>query len=94
MPTAGVKTYPPKDAPPVVVLSVDGSMLGMQVRQHRRRRQDHQPLPPLPPVEEGQFQEVKTGVLRLPKEIFDHDEGNAGLEKVHGPCMASISSTT
>jgi len=54
-----------REAPPAVVLRVDGSMLGMQMRQ-RRRRQGRDPLPPLPPVEEGQFQEVKTGVLLLP----------------------------
>jgi len=70
---------PPRDAPPVVVLSVDGSMLGMQVRQHRRRRQDHQPLPPLPPVEDGQFQEVKTGVLRLPSERVETSPGRHSL---------------
>jgi len=57
-----------QDAPAVVVLGVDGVMLGMQVRQHRRRRQGNEPLPPLPPVEEGQFQEVKTGVVILPDE--------------------------
>ena len=57
-----------QDAPPVVVLSVDGSMLGMQVRKNRRRRTGSEPLPPLPAVPEGQFQEVKTGVLLLPAE--------------------------
>lgn len=57
-----------QDAPPVVVLSMDGSMLGKQVRQQRRRRQGGETLPPLPPVAEGQFQEVKIGVLLLPSE--------------------------
>src|SRR3989442_5175803 len=57
-----------REAPPVVVLSVDGSMLGMQVRQQRRRRQGCKSLPPLPPVEEGHFQEFQTGVLLLPGE--------------------------
>jgi hypothetical protein len=57
-----------REAPPAVVLSVDGSMLGMQVRKKRRRRQGCETLPPLPPAEEGQFQEVKTGVLILPQE--------------------------
>ena len=64
-----------QDAPPVVVLSVDGSMLGMQVRKQRRRRTDGAPLPPLPPVEEGQFQEVKTGVLLLPSERVETSPG-------------------
>ena len=58
-----------------MVLSVDGSRLGMPVRKQRRRRQGGQPLPPLPPVEEGQFQEVKTGVLRLPSERVEPSPG-------------------
>jgi hypothetical protein len=58
-----------------VVLSVDGSMLGMQVRKQRRRRQGCESLPPLPPVEEGQFQEVKTGVLLLPNERVETSPG-------------------
>jgi len=64
-----------REAPPAVVLSVDGSMLGMQVRQQRRRRQGCETLPPLPPVEEGQFQEVKTGVLLLPSERVETAPG-------------------
>ena len=64
-----------QDAPPVVVLSVDGAMLGMQVRTHRRRRQDNETLPPLPPVEEGQFQEIKTGVVMLPNERVETSPG-------------------
>jgi hypothetical protein len=64
-----------QDAPPVVVLSVDGSMLGMQVRQQRRRRRGGETLPPLPPVAEGQFQEVKTGVLLLPSERVETSPG-------------------
>jgi len=64
-----------QEAPPVVELSVDGSMLGMQVRQQRRRRQGCEVLPPLPPVEEGQFQEVKTGVLLLPSERVETSPG-------------------
>jgi hypothetical protein len=64
-----------REAPPVVVLSVDGSMLGMQVRKQRRRRQGREPLAPLPPVEEGQFQEVKTGVLLLPSERVETSPG-------------------
>jgi len=63
------------EAPPAVVLSVDGSMLGMQVRKQRRRRTGAEPLPPLPPVKEGQFQEVKTGVLLLPSERVETSPG-------------------
>jgi len=63
------------EAPPAVVLSVDGSMLGMQVRKQRRRRTGAEPLPPLPPVPEGQFQEVKTGVLLLPRERVETSPG-------------------
>lgn len=70
---------PTNDAPPVVVLSVDGSMLGMQVRKHRRRRQDGEPLPPLPPLPEGQFQEVKTGVLLLPSQRVETSPGRRSL---------------
>jgi len=50
-------------------------MLGMQVRKQRRRRQGCQTLPPLTPVEEGQFQEVKTGVLLLPGERVETSPG-------------------
>ncbi len=64
-----------REAPPAVVLSVDGSMLGMQVRKQRRRRQEGKTLPPLPPVKEGQFQEVKTGVLLLPSERVETSPG-------------------
>jgi hypothetical protein len=68
-----------QDAPPAVVLGVDGCMLGMQVRKQRRRRQGDQPFPPLPPVEEGQFQEVKTGVLLLPSERVETSPGRRSL---------------
>ena len=64
-----------REAPPAVVLSVDGSMLGMQVRKQRRRRQEGKTLPPLPPVKEGQFQEVKTGVLLLPSQRVETSPG-------------------
>ena len=66
---------PTREAPPVVVLSVDGSMLGMQVRKQRRRRQGCESLPPLPAVAEGHFQEVKTGVLLLPSERVETSPG-------------------
>jgi hypothetical protein len=68
-----------QDAPPVVLLSVDGSILGMQVRKQRRRRMGAEPLPPLPPVEEGQFQEVKTGVVILPDERVETWPGRPSL---------------
>jgi hypothetical protein len=71
-----------QNAPPVVVLSVDGSMLGKQVRpqrRRRRRRQGGQTLPPLPPVAEGQFQEVKTGVLLLPSERVETSPGRRSV---------------
>ena len=70
---------PTPNAPPVVVLSVDGCMLGMQVRKQRRRRKGNEPLPPLPPVAEGQFQEVKTGVLLSPSERVETSPGRRSL---------------
>ena len=70
--SAGAST---REAPPTVVLSVDGSMLGMQVHPRRRRRTGAEPLPPLPAVQEGQFQEVKTGVLLLPSERVETSPG-------------------
>jgi len=68
-----------QDAPSVVVLSMDGCMVGMQVRKQRRRRKGNEPLPPLPPVKEGQFQEVKTGVLLLPNERVETSPGRHSL---------------
>jgi hypothetical protein len=65
--------------PAAVVLGVDGSMLGMQVRITRRHRQGDEPLPPLPPVEEGQFREVKTGVLLLPAERVEPRPGRQSV---------------
>jgi hypothetical protein len=71
---------PTGPAPAVVVLEVDGCALGMQVRPHRRRRDaSGAPLPPLPPVEEGQFREVKTGVLLLPTERAEPAPGRHTL---------------
>jgi len=66
-------------APAAVVLGVDGCMLGMQVRKQRRRRQGSEPLPPLPPVEDGQFREVKTGVLLMPNERVETSPGRHSL---------------
>lgn len=63
-------------APDAVVMGVDGSMLGMQVRTKRRRRQTpSEVLAPLPKVEEGGFREVKTGVLLLPTERVETSPG-------------------
>ena len=62
-----------------MVLSVDGSMLGMQVRKQRRTRKGAEPLPPLPAVQEGQFQEVKTGVLLLPSERVETSPGRRSV---------------
>ena len=59
---------PAPDAPDAVVVAVDGCMLGMQVRSTRRRRRAAEPLAALPPIEDGQFREVKTGVLLRPAE--------------------------
>ena len=63
------------NAPPAVVLAVDGCCLGMQVRAKRRRRKHGETLPALPPVEEGQFREVKTGVLLRPDERVETSPG-------------------
>ena len=68
-----------QNAPPAVVLSVDGCMLGMQVRSKRRRRINNEPLPPLPPVEEGHFRDVKTGVLLLPSERVEPSPGRRSV---------------
>ena len=80
-----------KAAPPdVVVLAPDGCALGMQVRTHRRRRVDGQPLPPLPKIEEGQFREVKTGVLLLPAERVEPSPGRKSvLRRVLVTCLGS-----
>jgi hypothetical protein len=67
------------EAPPTVVVSVDGCMLGMQVRAHRRRRKDGELLSPLAPVVEGQFREVKTGVLLLPEERVEISPGRRSV---------------
>ena len=70
---------PVENAPPVVVLAVDGCVLGMQVRKHRRRRVGKQALPALPPMEKGQFREVKTGVLLLPQERVETSPGRRSV---------------
>ena len=70
---------PTQDAPAVVVLSVDSCFVGMQVRTKRRRRKGSEPLPPLPVVQEGQFRDVKTGVLLLPQERVETSPGRHSL---------------
>src|ERR1039457_5870025 len=67
------------NAPPAVVLGVDGCTLGMQVRTHRRRRLGTEPLPALPVVEQGHFREVKTGVLLLPSERVETSPGRRSV---------------
>lgn len=66
---------PTDQAPGCVVLSVDGCMLGMQVRKKRRRRVGAEKLSALPAVKGGHFQEVKTGVLLLPQERVEISPG-------------------
>jgi len=66
-------------APGVVVLGVDGCMLGMQVRGKRRRLQAGERPVPLPAVKEGHFREVKTGVLLLPTERVETSPGRRSL---------------
>jgi len=71
---------PTAESPRVVVIGVDGSMLGMQVRAQRRRRTSpDEQLPPLPEVDEGHFREVKTGVLLLPAERVEPSPGRRCL---------------
>jgi hypothetical protein len=67
------------NAPPTVVLSVDGCALGMQVRAHRRRRKNGERLPALPAVQDGHFREVKTGVLLLPEERVEISPGRRSV---------------
>ena len=69
----------PTDAPPAVVVAVDGCMLGMQVRTTRRRRHAKAPHAPLPPVDDGHFREVKTGVLLRPADRVEISRGRHGL---------------
>lgn len=70
---------PVENAPPVVVLAVDACFLGKQVRPKRRRRAGEEKLPALPPVEQGQFRDVKTGVLLRPDERVETSPGRRSL---------------
>src|SRR5450759_5513862 len=67
------------NAPPAVILGVDGCTLGMQIRAHRRRRVGTEPLPALPVIEQGHFREVKTGVLLLPSERVETSPGRRSV---------------
>ena len=66
-------------APGVVVLGVDGCVLGMQVRKNRRRLRSEEARGALPAVETGHFREVKTGVLLLPSERVETSPGRRSL---------------
>lgn len=68
-----------ESVPGAVVLAIDGCSLGMQVRKQRRRRVGEAELPPLPAIAEGQFREVKTGVLLLPEERTESSPGRRSL---------------
>jgi hypothetical protein len=68
-----------EDAPPAVILGVDGCTLGMQIRSRRRRRVGTEPLPALPPIEQGHFREVKTGVVLLPRERVETSPGRRSV---------------
>jgi len=70
---------PVENAPPAVVLAVDACFLGKQVRSKRRRRAGEEKLPALPPVEQGQFRDVKTGVLLRPDERVETSPGRRSL---------------
>ena len=70
---------PPHGGGEAIVVAVDGCMLGMQVRSTRRRRREAASQPPLLPVEEGQFREVKTGVLLRPAERVESALGRHSL---------------
>ncbi|MBK5292888.1 MAG: ISKra4 family transposase [Acidobacteriia bacterium] len=67
------------NAPPAVILGVDGCTLGMQVRTRRRGRTGAESLPALPVIEKGHFREVKTGVLLLPSERVETSPGRRSV---------------
>jgi hypothetical protein len=69
----------PQSAPGVVVLGVDGCVLGMQVRKGRRKLQSEGASEPLPAWKRVIFREVKTGVLLLPSERVETSPGRRSL---------------
>lgn len=80
----------PVEPAQAVVLAVDGCVLGMQVRSRRRRRKREEKLPPLPPVAEGQFREVKTGVLLRPEErVETSPERRSVVRRIVVSCLGT-----
>jgi hypothetical protein len=80
----------PEEPAKAVVLAVDGCVLGMQVRSRRRRRKGEEKLPPLPAVKEGQFREVKTGVLLRPEErVETSPERRSVVRRILVSCLGS-----
>jgi hypothetical protein len=73
------KCLPVENAPPAVVLAVGACFLGRQVRPKRRHRAGEEKLPALPRVEQGQFRDVKTGVLSRPGEGVENSILEGGL---------------
>ena len=89
---ADARSNPPTDGafPLAVLLGIDGSALGMQVRSTRRRRSGDEVLPPLPPVEDGHFREVKTAVLLRPDERVEPSPGRRSvLRRVLVTCLGN-----
>lgn len=85
--STGARTDEPAKA---IVLAVDGCVLGMQVRSRRRRRKGDEKLPPLPEVKEGQFREVKTGVLLRPEErVETSPERRSVVRRILVSCLGS-----
>jgi hypothetical protein len=83
-------TARPDEPAKTVVLAVDGCVLGMQVRSRRRRRKGEEKLPPLPAVKEGQFREVKTGVLLRPEErVETSPERRSVVRRILVSCLGS-----
>lgn len=84
------KGAPPEEPAKAVVLAVDGCVLGMQVRARRRRRKADETLPPLPAVKEGQFREVKTGVLLRPEErVETSPERRSVVRRILVSCLGT-----
>jgi hypothetical protein len=67
----------PQSAPSVVVLGVDGCVLGMQVRKGRRRLQSEGAREPLPAVETGHFSRGQNGSTSGAKRTSGNFAGSA-----------------